>query len=41
MSDTAVSNESAVRVFELEHKLSQARDTIQDMRKRERELTDR
>ena len=41
MSDSATSNKSAMRCFELEHKLNQAQETIQDMRKRERELTDR
>lgn len=38
---TQWSVDSARRELELEYKLNQARDTIQEMRKRERELTDR
>lgn len=39
--DTTISNDSAELQMELEHQLNQAKDTIQEMRKRERELTDR
>lgn len=39
--DGTMSNTNTIQRLEMEHKLLQARETIQEMRRRERELTDR